>query len=119
VQHQAGGKTAYVRLTSSIPRDAPLQGILEFALTYNGYERLATEVEHLHGVVEPVLTSLAAEEAPPEWAGIDLLRGALFFIQRQTHHWGDVPDEQERFMRQLVGAIAERAAGADIVADEI
>lgn len=106
-----------MRRTPCIASDAPLDEVLRFAVTYNGYARLARDVGRLHDVVEPVLESLRERGAVPEWAGLDLLRGALFFLQRQTHHWGDVPPEEEAYMRTLVAAIAVVAADQSLDAD--
>ena len=89
--------------------------ILEFALTYNAYHRLCSE--NLPKLISPVLKSLAKSGQPPAWAGVDLLRGTLFFIQRQTHHWGEIPPAEDRHMRALVAAIAARHQGAVMVAD--
>ncbi len=93
------------------PSDAPLLTLLEYALTYDGYERLAGTVQRLGALVKPVLATLDRTKSVPEWAGGDLLRGALFFVQRQTHHWGDVPAHQEWQMRRLVEALTARDAG--------
>lgn len=98
--------------------DADLGEILRFALTYDGYWRLSTGPEHLRPVIGPVLDSMDAGKGIPEWAGLDLLRGTLFFIQRMTHHWGDVPPEQETQMRSLVDAIGRLARDRPLVADD-
>lgn len=89
--------------------------IVEFALTYNGYQRLCAE--DLPRLLGPVLKSLSRTGQPPGWAGVDLLRGTLFFIQRQTHHWGEIPPTQEQHMRTLVAAIARHQGGTPLVAD--
>jgi hypothetical protein len=104
--------------TVSCPRaDAPLQDLLDFALTYDGYHRLGTDPAALRRIVEPLLQELQTRETVPDWAGLDLLRGTLFFVQRQTHHWGDVPPEQEGHMRLLVAAIDRRALGRELPSD--
>ena len=86
-----------------------LGAILVFALEYNAYERLAADPAHLGEVVEPIRDALDRGERIPEWAGSDLLRGALFFYQRMTHHWGEVSPAADRSMRLLVAAIRERS----------
>lgn len=102
--------------TASVPDpEGPIQPILEFALTYNAYDRLCSA--DLGRLVSPVLQPLAKTGRPPEWAGIDLLRGTLFFIQRMTHHWGEIPPAEDRQMRALVDAIASRNQGALMIAD--
>jgi hypothetical protein len=97
----------------------PLSDLLSFALSYNAYARLAQDPEHLVGIVQPVLAELEHGQDPPAWAGLDLLRGALFYIQRQTHHWGDVPREQESQMRSLLSAIRRIARGRLLSADDL
>jgi hypothetical protein len=89
--------------------DAPLDNLLGFAGSYDGYRRLGGDPSALQGIVEPVLRELETSETIPDWAGLDLLRGTLFFIARQTRLWGDVPPEQERHMRLLVAAIGRHA----------
>ena len=96
-----------------------LAELLEFALTYNGYMRLANDPNTLERVVRPVLKALEAEKVPPDWAGIDLLRGTLFFMQRRTHHWGDVPADEERRMRVLLSHIASISCGAELSEDHL
>lgn len=56
----------------------------EFALSYNGYERLGDDPETLEQIVRPLLRTLDRNQAPPPWAGIDLVRGALFYLQREA-----------------------------------
>ena len=99
--------------------DISLPELLQFALTYNGYQRLGDHPTHLHRVVRPVLAAIEKGERPPTWAGLDLLRGALFYIQRMTHHWGDVPPEQEAQMRALLRAIREATHGRPLTVDEL
>jgi hypothetical protein len=64
-----------------------------------------------------LLQELESGQVIPDWAGLDLLRGSLFFIQRQTHHWGDVPPAQERDLRRLVGAIGRHALSGELADD--
>ncbi len=97
--------------------DAPLHDLLEFGLSYNGYERLAGDPEALRRIVDPVIRELDSSGTVPGWAGLDMLRGALFYLQRLTHHWGDVPADQERQMRVLVTAIRRLCQGRAMVAD--
>ncbi len=85
--------------------DAALDEIVIFAHTYHGYHRLGREPEALLELVAPVLRTLEGTREPPPWAGVDLLRGALFYLARMTRHWGDVPPEQEAQMRALVARI--------------
>lgn len=98
------------RLATCPARDAPLPDILGFALTYNGYDRLGSGPDALVPIVQPVLEAMRVDGQVPEWAGLDLLRGTLFWVQRLTHHWGDVPPAEEALMRDLVEAISARAS---------
>jgi hypothetical protein len=91
--------------------EADLKVILRFALSYNGYERIGRGVEDLARVVKPVLEHLKSSGSAPPWAGTDLLRAALFFLQRQSHHWGHVPPDQEQRMRVLVDALRRAEPG--------
>jgi hypothetical protein len=72
----------------------------------------------LRRIVEPVLQPLEAGDPVPGWAGIDILRGTLFYLQRMTHHWEDVPPEQERQMRLLVAVIGQISLGGPLDADD-
>ena len=89
--------------------NADLEQILRFALTYNGYRRLARDPNLLHGVIRPVLDAVDSRRGVPEWAGLDLLRGTLFHLQRSTHHVGHVSPDEEIQMRALAAAIGRLA----------
>lgn len=98
--------------------DAPLDNLLEFAGSYHGYRRLGGDPSALRDIVEPVLRELETSETIPDWAGLDLLRGTLFLIARQCHHWGEVPPRQERHMRLLVAAIGRHAIAQQLPDDQ-
>ena len=89
-------------------RDAPLYAILEFAITFDGYARLGGGPVEVASSTEDLRQYLAQHGDVPAEATEDELRAALFFLQRQTHHWGDVPAEYEDQMRTLVAAIADK-----------
>ena len=91
--------------------DAPTEKLLVFAGRYNGYARLANDPQRLQAVVADVLRALDSTERCPEWAGLDLLRGALFYIDREAHHFGELTRERERHVRQLVSAIQVASRG--------
>ena len=96
--------------------EVSLPDLLEFALTYDGYERLA-DAEHIHQVVRPVLRAIEKNGNPPEWAGLELLRGALFVLQRNMH-WTDDPSGQlEQHMRILLRAIRQAAPDGKLMVD--
>lgn len=98
---------------------AELEQILRFALTYHGYRRLAHDPNRLYGIVSPVLEDMNSGRGIPDWAGLDLLRGALFYLQRSAHHVGHVSGDDERQMRTLAAAIGRLARNAPLVADDV
>lgn len=98
-----------LRVLELVPVPSPAARTLEilrFALTYDGYGRHGG-VQEVREYALPVLSDLEAGRRPD--AELDRLRAALFFLQRQTHHWGELPIEQERWMRALVIAIGQLA----------
>lgn len=95
----------------------PLDELLSFALTYDGHRRLADSPEELHNVVQPVLDLLAERDDVPSTAGLDLLRGSLFYLQRASRHSGDVTQQDEYHMRLLHSAITRRSEGLTMVSD--
>lgn len=98
--------------------DAEVEQILRFALTYDGYRRLAGDSNLLYEVVRPVLDDLASGRGIPEWAGLDLLRGTLFYLQRSAHHVGYVSPDDERQVRTVAAAIGRLAGDSPLVADD-
>ena len=104
--------------------------ILRFAITYNGYERIAGSPEALFGLYEPIKREWEESGRLPGWLGMDLLRGLLFLMAREDHmsgpifleptdtsgvfNMGNLPSDQraiyERPLRQLVEEIRTRAA---------
>ena len=109
-----------VRMGSDVvcpPTDADLDVILEFALTYDAYRRLADSPQALAPVISPIVNALEAGDGVPAWAGLDLLRGSLFYLQRRTHRWGDVPPDQEHHMRTLLTGIQTRSEGGPLHSD--
>jgi hypothetical protein len=82
---------------ASVPdSDGPLLPILQFAQTYNAYERLAGGGS-VGRFISPVTKALTRTGEPPAWAGVDRLRGALFFLQRQTHLIARLSRRSRRF----------------------
>jgi hypothetical protein len=76
----------------------------EFALTFNGYEHVHGGVEELHLIADAIRTLWELDGILPR--SVDKLRTALFFVQRQHHHWGEPPDETEMdYVRALVATI--------------
>ncbi|MEX7468578.1 hypothetical protein AB4Z39_02590 [Mycobacterium adipatum] len=58
------------------------QGLIDWAHSYNGYERIAGSPEHLSAVIRPMAEEYERSGAIPEWAGVDLLRGWAFYLVR-------------------------------------
>ncbi len=87
--------------------EAPLPDILQFAITYDGYARMDGGPLDVAEATDGVRRHLAEHGDVPIGASEESLRAALFFLQRQTHHWGDVPAEYENQMRTLVAAISD------------
>lgn len=95
-------------LKAPIPSpDARLPDLLRFALTYDGYARLGGGPTEVADATEVVRHHLAEHGVVPADTSEESLRAALFFLQRQTHHWGIVPAEYESQMRTLVAAISD------------
>lgn len=64
---------------------------LRWALTYEGYARMAHSLETLREVLRPAMAEHAATGRIPEWCGVDLLRAWAFYRQREHHHVGHGP----------------------------
>src|SRR4051812_9548985 len=61
--------------------------LIEWAESFNGYERLAQSPEHLWKVLQPLREAFEQDGSIPEWAGVDLLRGWAFWLVR-AHRFG-------------------------------
>jgi hypothetical protein len=92
------------------PENASLQELDFFGVSFNAYERIADSPERLLQVVRPVVRALEADKPLPEWAQVDLLRAALFYVHRQGHWQGPSPQLEVHF-RRLVGRIGELTRG--------
>lgn len=97
--------------------DAGWPAILEFALTYNAYRRIARHPAELKAVVDPVLTEVNKAGKVPEWAGVDLLRATLFFLQRAVHMNDDYGDRSRARFLVVIEAIRAVAGRYPLVAD--
>lgn len=62
--------------------------LIEWAHTYNGYERLAGGPGDLWELVRPLHEEFERTGMIPEWAGVDLLRGWAFYLVRSHRHGG-------------------------------
>lgn len=64
---------------------------LQWALTYDGYARMAHSPETLYEMLRPAMAEHAATMRIPEWCGVDFLRAWAFYRQRELHHVGHGP----------------------------
>lgn len=64
------------------------QLFIEWAHTYNGYERLAAGPGKLYELLAPLRHEFDQQGSVPDWAGIDLLRGWAFYLVRAHRHSG-------------------------------
>ncbi|WP_232715208.1 hypothetical protein [Gordonia metallireducens] len=62
--------------------------LIEWAHTYNGYERLGGGPHKLAELVAPLRHEFESLGTIPEWAGVDLLRGWAFYLVRAHRHGG-------------------------------
>jgi hypothetical protein len=60
--------------------------LLDRALEYNGYERIAGDAELIFEILRPLRDAVQRDGVIPEWAGVDLLRAWAFWIAR-AYHW--------------------------------
>ncbi|AZZ82281.1 hypothetical protein C5O27_15380 [Gordonia alkanivorans] len=69
------------------------QLLIEWAHSYNGYERLAGNgPRHLYELTLPLQRAFDRNGNIPEWAGVDLLRGWTFYLARAHRHGGAYDD---------------------------
>jgi len=100
---------------------APLEELQDFALSYNAYRRIADSPERLLQVVRPVIRALDAGKSIPTWVGMDLLRAAMFYVQRRaraTEYDGPSP-VAERHYQFLVRRISELAGSEPLPLDHL
>lgn len=91
--------------------DAHPQDISRFALSYDGYGRIGRDAASLARIVRPVVERIQHRGYVPQWAGLDLMRAALFWLQRQAHFTEYTAPANEKEMRILVSEIALHADG--------
>ena len=60
--------------------------MIDWAQSYQGYERIAADSEHLQAVFGPIMDETERLGDVPEWVGVDLLRGWAFYVAR-AHRW--------------------------------
>ncbi len=61
------------------------QAQIEWALTYDGYRRLASSPEKLEKVLRSARNSYVSRSAVPDWCGVDFLRGWAFYLVRADY----------------------------------
>lgn len=64
------------------------QSVIEWAHTYNAYERIAATPEALWAQLEPLKRAYDRDGRVPGWVGVDLLRGWAFYVVRAHRHGG-------------------------------
>lgn len=83
--------------------DADWTAIMEFALTFNGYDAAGG------------FQACAAIADARRHDSLTDLRTCLFFEQRRWRHWGVDPDEPGmEYIRDLVEKIRQRVAAGDV-----
>lgn len=98
--------------------DGPLEQIGRFALSYDGYGRMGRDGVRLLQVIRPVIRAVQKDGTVPGWAGLDVLRGALFFLQRQAHHTEISHPVNEPEMRAVTRQIVLHADGQPLTDDQ-
>jgi uracil-DNA glycosylase len=68
---------------------------LQWALSYDGYLRMAASPEALREVLRPAMAEYAVTGRVPEWCGVDFLRAWAFYRQREHNHVGHGPIAQD------------------------
>lgn len=84
---------------------------LEWALTYDGYERFSRDMSAYHELLRPAMSAYEASGQIPEWCGVDLLRAWAFFRQRQHHNLAHEP--MARDWDDVLDAIRRHPAATD------
>lgn len=64
---------------------------LQWALAYNGYERIAQDPNALYNLLRPAVAAYETTGRIPDWCGVDFLRAWAFYRQREHHHVGHGP----------------------------
>ena len=97
--------------------DGPPDAIANFALSYDGYGRLGHDAQRVLQIVRPVVRQVQKDGTVPSWAGLDVLRGALFYLQREAH-WTEYQSPiNEREMRAVTRQIALHVDGQPLPND--
>lgn len=97
--------------------DGPMDAIDRFAISYDGYGRTAQEANRILQVVRPVVTQVKKDGTVPLWAGLDVLRGALFYLNREAHWTSYMEPVNERELRAVVRQISLHVANRPLPDD--
>jgi hypothetical protein len=89
----------------------------DFGISYNGYRRVADSPARLLQIVRPVIRAVDDRKPIPPWAGLDLLRAALFYVHRRGH-FDEPSPELERQFRLLIARIREMVGDRELPRDE-
>lgn len=103
-----------IRLVLVPPFDAPLQEILEFAATYNGYERFIDEPRILQEFFESSDREYRNTGRINPYLGLDFLRAWLFLLYRVDHVGGGSDgdfSEPYNLWRSIVERINDLSGG--------
>ncbi|CAB4915841.1 unannotated protein [freshwater metagenome] len=73
-----------------------------WAHRFDGYERIASSPENLEAVLEPVRNIFITRGLVPDWCGVDLLRGWMFYLARAERFGGTNPKEWIAVERALL-----------------
>lgn len=68
------------------------QAVIDWALKYNGYDRIG-DAEQLGVLLGPLSQESLEAKAIPAWMGVDLLRGWAFYVvrcHRFQGHWESI-----------------------------
>ncbi len=91
---------------------ADLQELIEFAGTYNGYQRFCSNPGELEALFADVERLYFDEGLISDALQVDYLRAWLFMLFRRDYFTGSAgnPDELELW-RMLIGLIADKSGG--------
>ncbi|CAB4934406.1 unannotated protein [freshwater metagenome] len=67
--------------------------LVEWAHRYDGYARLAATPDALTELLDPARRAWLDTGGIPDWCGVDLLRGWMFWLARADYFGGSDPDE--------------------------
>lgn len=99
--------------------DGPPDAIAHFALSYDGCGRLGVDGQRVLQIVRPVVRQVKKDGTVPAWAGLDVLRGALFYLQREAHWTEHLEPVNEREMRAVTREIALHVDGQPLPYDSL